>query len=75
MSLAPPVGFGLRDYYGFRDYPLLPFFLQETLLYDLLSVRENFAFADSLYSLDSKKFKEMVEFSSKFQDIGEFLDI
>jgi len=47
---------------------------QETLLYDLLSVRENFAFAASLYSLDSKKFKERVEFSSKFLGVGEFLN-
>lgn len=47
---------------------------QETLLYDLLSVRENLAFAASLYSLDSKKFKERVEFSSKFLGVGEFLN-
>lgn len=47
---------------------------QETLLYDLLSVRENFAFAASLYSLDSKKFKERVEFSSKFLGVGKFLN-
>jgi len=47
---------------------------QETLLYDLLSVRENFAFAASLYSLDSKKFKERIEFSSKFLGVGEFLN-
>ncbi len=46
---------------------------QETLLYDLLSVYENFAFSASLYSLSSKKFKERVEFSSKFLGIGEFL--
>lgn len=46
---------------------------QETLLYDLLNVRENFAFAASLYSLKSKKFKERVEFSSKFLGVKEFL--
>lgn len=47
---------------------------QETLLYDLLSVRENFAFSASLYSLSSKKFKERVEFSSKVLGVGEFLN-
>ncbi|NWG10886.1 ABC transporter ATP-binding protein [Candidatus Bathyarchaeota archaeon] len=47
---------------------------QETLLYDLLSVRENFAFSASLYSLDSKKFNERVEFSSKVLGVGEFLN-
>jgi ABC-2 type transport system ATP-binding protein len=46
---------------------------QETLLYDLLSVYENFAFSASLYSLKSSKFKERVEFSSKFLGVGEFL--
>ena len=46
---------------------------QETLLYDLLSVSENFAFSASLYSLSSKKFIERVEFSSKFLGVGEFL--
>jgi ABC-2 type transport system ATP-binding protein len=46
---------------------------QETLLYDLLSVSENFVFSASLYSLSSKKFKERVEFSSKFLGVGEFL--
>jgi ABC-2 type transport system ATP-binding protein len=47
---------------------------QETLLYDLLSVRENLAFSASLYSLDRKKFKERVEFSSKVLGVGEFLN-
>ena len=47
---------------------------QETLLYDLLNVRENFAFSASLYSLSSKKFKERVEFSSKALGLGEFLN-
>lgn len=66
-------GFALvKDAYKVRS--LIGFCPQETLLYDLLSVRENFAFAASLYSLSSKKFKERVEFSSKFLGIGEFLD-
>jgi ABC-2 type transport system ATP-binding protein len=47
---------------------------QETLLYDLLNVRENLAFSASLYSLGSKKFKERVEFSSKVLGVGEFLN-
>jgi ABC-2 type transport system ATP-binding protein len=47
---------------------------QETLLYDLLSVRENFALSASLYSLSSKKFKERVEFSAKVLGVGEFLN-
>ena len=47
---------------------------QETLLYDLLNVRENLAFSASLYSLSSKKFKERVEFSSKVLGVGEFLN-
>jgi len=47
---------------------------QETLLYDLLSVRENFALSASLYSLSSKKFKEQVEFSLKFLGVREFLN-
>ena len=53
---------------------LIGFCPQETLLYDLLNVRENFAFSASLYALSSKKFKERVEFSSKFLGIGEFLN-
>jgi ABC-2 type transport system ATP-binding protein len=47
---------------------------QETLLYDLLNVRENLAFSASLYSLSSKKFKERVEFASKVLGVGEFLN-
>lgn len=47
---------------------------QETLLYDLLSVRENLVFSASLYSMSSKKFKERVEFSSKVLGVGEFLN-
>ncbi len=47
---------------------------QETLLYDLLSVRENLAFSAALYSLSSKKFKERVEFSCKVLGVGEFLN-
>jgi len=61
-----------KDSYKIRG--LIGFCPQETLLYDLLSVRENFAFSASLYSLGSKKFKERVEFSSKFLGIGEFLN-
>jgi len=53
---------------------LIGFCPQETLLYDLLNVRENFAFCASLYSLSSKKFKERVEFSSKALGVGEFLN-
>ncbi|MDH5482130.1 MAG: ABC transporter ATP-binding protein [Candidatus Bathyarchaeota archaeon] len=67
--------FGLdlvKDPYKIRS--LIGFCPQETLLYDLLSVRENFAFAASLYSLSSRKFKERVEFSSKFLGVEEFLN-
>jgi ABC-2 type transport system ATP-binding protein len=46
---------------------------QETLLYDLLSVRENLAFSASLYSMDSKTFKERLEFSTKVLGVGEFI--
>jgi ABC-2 type transport system ATP-binding protein len=53
---------------------LIGFCPQETLLYDLLSVRENLSFSASLYSLDSRKFKERLEFSSKVLGVGEFLD-
>jgi len=53
---------------------LIGFCPQETLLYDLLNVPENFAFCASLYSLSSKKFKERVEFSSKALGVGEFLN-
>lgn len=47
---------------------------QETLLYDLLSVKENLAFSASLYGLNSQKFKERVEFASKAFGISEFLN-
>jgi len=53
---------------------LIGFCPQETLLYDLLSVKENLSFSASLYSLDSRKFKERLEFSSKVLGVGEFLD-
>jgi len=61
----------VKDSYKVRAS--IGFCSQETLLYELLSVRENLAFAASLYSLKSKKFKERVEFSSKFLGVGEFL--
>jgi len=53
---------------------MIGFCPQETLLYDLLSVRENLAFSASLYSLSSKKFKERLEFSAKVLGVGEFLN-
>jgi len=53
---------------------LIGFCPQETLLYDLLSVRENLLFSASLYSMDRSKFKERLEFSSKVLGVGEFLD-
>lgn len=66
-------GFDLtQDSYKVRG--LIGFCPQETLLYDLLSVRENFAFSASLYSLGSKKFNERVEFSTKVLGVGEFLN-
>jgi len=66
-------GFDLaKDAYKVRS--IIGFCTQETLLYDLLSVRENFAFSASLYSLTRKKFKERVEFSAKVLGVGEFLD-
>jgi ABC-2 type transport system ATP-binding protein len=37
-------------------------------------VRENLSFSASLYSLDSRKFKERLEFSSKVLGVGEFLN-
>ncbi len=52
---------------------LIGFCPQETLLYDLLSVRENLTFSASLYSLSSAKFKERLEFASKVLGVGEFL--
>lgn len=62
----------LRDSLKVRS--LIGFCPQETLLYDLLTVRENLAFSASLYSLASKKFKERVEFSAKVLGVGEFLN-
>lgn len=53
---------------------LIGFCPQETLLYDLLSVRENLSFSASLYSLSRSKFKERAEFSSKVLGVGEFLN-
>ena len=53
---------------------MIGFCPQETLLYDLLNVRENLAFSASLYSLSSKLFKERLEFSSKVLGVGEFLN-
>jgi len=66
-------GFDLiKNSYKVRS--LIGFCPQETLLYDLLSVRENLSFSASLYSLSRKKFKERVEFSAKVLGVGEFLD-
>lgn len=62
----------VKDSHKIRS--LIGFCPQETLLYDLLSVRENLAFSASLYSLSSKKFRERLEFSSKFLGVGEFLN-
>jgi ABC-2 type transport system ATP-binding protein len=45
---------------------LIGFCPQETLIYDLLSVRENLAFAASLQSLSSKEFNERVSVLSDF---------
>jgi ABC-2 type transport system ATP-binding protein len=53
---------------------MIGFCPQETLLYDLLNVRENLAFSASLYSLSSKLFKERLEFSAKVLGVGEFLN-
>jgi ABC-2 type transport system ATP-binding protein len=53
---------------------MIGFCPQETLLYDLLSVRENLAFSASLYSLSSKKFRERLDFSAKVLGVGEFLN-
>lgn len=62
----------VKDAYKIRS--LIGFCTQETLLYDLLSVKENFAFSAALYSLDRKKFKERVKFSTKVLGIEEFLN-
>jgi len=48
------LGFDLvKDAYKVRS--LIGFCPQETLLYDLLSVKENFAFTASLYSMSSRE--------------------
>lgn len=66
-------GFDLvKDSYKVKS--LIGFCPQETLLYDLLSVRENFAFSASMYGLNRKKFNERVKFSSKVLGVGEFLN-
>lgn len=66
-------GFDLvKNSYKVRS--LIGFCPQETLLYDLLNVRENLAFSASLYSLSRRRFKERVEFSSKVLGVGEFLN-
>jgi ABC-2 type transport system ATP-binding protein len=62
----------LKDTYKVRAS--IGFCTQETLLYDLLSVRENFAFSASLYSLSSKKFRERIDFVSKVLGVEEFLN-
>ena len=59
---------------SYKVRSLIGFCPQETLLYDLLNVRENLAFSASLYSLSRKRFKERLEFSSKVLGIGEFLN-
>ena len=66
-------GFDLvKDSYKVRGS--IGFCPQETLLYDLLSVRENLAFSASLYSMSRKKFRNRVDFSSKVLGVGEFLN-
>jgi len=45
---------------------LMGFCPQETLIYDMLNVRENLVFAASLHSLGKKKFKERITFVSEF---------
>jgi len=62
----------VEDSYKIRS--IIGFCPQETLLYDLLDVKENFAFSASLYRLNSKKFKERVEFASKVLGVGDFLN-
>jgi ABC-2 type transport system ATP-binding protein len=61
----------IKDSYKIRSS--IGFCPQETLLYDLLNVRENLAFSASLYSLGSEKFKERIDFSTKVLGVGEFL--
>jgi len=67
------LGFDLvEDAYKVRS--LIGFCPQETLLYDLLSVKENFAFTASLYSMSSREFKEKLSYFSKFLGVEEFLN-
>jgi len=67
------LGFDLvKDAYKVRS--LIGFCLQETLLYDLLSVKENFAFTASLYSMSSREFKEKLNYFSKILGVEEFLN-
>lgn len=65
-------GFDLADN-AYKVRSLIGFCPQETLLYELLNVRENFVFTASLYSLSSKKFRERLEFSSKILGVEEFM--
>ena len=46
---------------------------QETLIYDLLNVRENLLFAASLQSLSSKNFKERISILSEFLSLKEIM--
>ena len=67
------LGFDLvKDAYKVRS--LIGFCPQETLLYDLLSVKENFAFTASLYSMSSREFKEKLDYFSKILGVEEFLN-
>ena len=67
------LGFDLvKDSYKVRS--LIGFCPQETLLYDLLSVKENFAFTASLYSMSSREFKEKLNYFSKILGVEEFLN-
>jgi len=67
------LGFDLvKDSYKVRS--LIGFCPQETLLYDLLSVKENFAFTASLYSMSSREFKEKLDYFSKILGVEEFLN-
>ena len=52
---------------------LIGFCPQETLIYDLLNVRENLLFAASLQSLSSKNFEERISVLSKFLGLKEIM--
>ena len=52
---------------------LMGFCPQETLIYDLLNVRENLVFAASLHSLSKKKFRERISFVSEFLGLEEVM--